>query len=129
MSKRSTTARDARSAAVFLALLVAGGALGCGYRLAGTGATTSVIPPGTTTIAILPIQSEGARPEIAQRVTEALINEFVVRGRYRAVPTEASAEVVLEGTILSFRVDPISFSSGGKTERSEVVITARMRML
>lgn len=129
MSTRSTKSRDARSAAAFLAVLAAGGTLGCGYRFAGTGAATSVIPPGTTTIAILPVQSEGARPEIAQRVTESLINEFVVRGRYRAVPNEAEAEVVLEGTILSFRVDPVSFSAAGRTERSEVVITARMRLL
>lgn len=129
MNTRSTKARHARSAAVFLALVAAGSIPGCGYRLAGTGTTASLIPAGTTTIAILPVQSEGVRPEIAQRITESLINEFVVRGRYRAVSSEGQAEVVLEGTILSFRVDPVAFSPDGRTERSEVVITARMRLL
>ena len=112
-----------------LAVLVALAGVGCGYRLAGTGGVTSVIPPGTETIAIPMVDNETNRPEIAQRVTEALINEFVVRGRYRAVPEEQGAQVVLDGVVLSFRTNPISFSPGGRSERSEVVITARMRLV
>jgi hypothetical protein len=112
-----------------LAGLLALAAAGCGYRLAGTGGVQSVIPPGTETIAIPLVDNETNRPEIAQRVTEALINEFVVRGRYRAVPAEKDAQVVLDGVVLSFRTNPISFSPGGRSERSEVVITARMRLV
>ena len=114
---------------VVLATVVALTGAGCGYRLAGTGGVQSVIPPGTETIAIPMVDNETNRPEIAQRVTEALINEFVVRGRYRAVPQEQGAQVVLEGVVLSFRTNPISFSPGGRSERSEVVITARMRLV
>jgi hypothetical protein len=123
--------REARRGRVLLALagLVALAGAGCGYRLAGTGGVQSVIPPGTETIAIPLVDNETTRPEIAQRVTEALINEFVVRGRYRAVPEEKDAQVVLEGVVLSFRTNPISFSQGGRSERSEVVITARMRLV
>jgi hypothetical protein len=120
--------RRGRRLAALAGLVTLAGA-GCGYRLAGTGAVTSVIPPGIETIAIPMIDNETNRPEIAQRVTEALINEFVVRGRYRAVPDEQAAQVVLDGVVLSFRTNPISFSPGGRSERSEVVITARMRLV
>jgi hypothetical protein len=121
-------ARRARLLAVLAGLAALAGA-GCGYRLAGTGSVHSVIPPGTETIAIPLVDNETNRPEIAQRITEALINEFVVRGRYRAVPEELGAQVVLDGVVLSFRTNPISFSPGGRSERSEVVITARMRLV
>jgi len=121
-------ARRGRLPVVLAAFLALAGA-GCGYRLAGTGGVKSVIPPGTETIAIPMVDNETNRPEIAQRVTEALINEFVVRGRYRAVPEEQGAQVVLDGVVLSFRTNPISFSPGGRSERSEVVITARMRLV
>jgi hypothetical protein len=112
-----------------LAGLMALATASCGYRLAGTGGVQSVIPPGTETIAIPLVDNETNRPEIAQRVTEALINEFVVRGRYRAVPAEKDAQVVLDGVVLSFRTNPISFTPGGRSDRSEVVITARMRLV
>ncbi len=127
-SPRPREARRGRGLVAVAGLVALAGA-GCGYRLAGTGGVQSVIPPGTETIAIPLVENETTRPEIAQRVTEALINEFVVRGRYRAVPDEKDAQVVLEGVVLSFRTNPISFSQGGRSERSEVVITARMRLV
>lgn len=124
----SRRTRRARPLLLLVGLVALSGS-GCGYRLAGRGGVSSVIPPGTETIAIPLIDNETNRPEIAQRITEALINEFVVRGRYRAVPRETDAQVVLDGVVLSFRTNPISFSPGGRSERSEVVITARMRLV
>ncbi len=103
---------------------------GClGYHLAGTGGGRSAIPPGVRTIGIPPFGNQTDRPRLDQRISEALINEFVQRGRYQALPDAKGADVLLEGTIESFRVDPVSFSTVGRYDRVEITVTARIRLV
>ncbi len=102
---------------------------GCGYHLAGMAGGTSFLPEGVRTIGIPTLHNETDRPEIEQRITEALVDEFVHRGRIEAVAGREGADVVLEGTIMSFRTDPVTFTARGRYDRVEVTITARMRLV
>lgn len=122
----SPAVRLAAVAAVALALFATAG---CGYHLAGRASTSSFIPPDVRTIGIPPFGNQTERPRLDQRISEALINEFVQRGRYQAVPDARGADVLLEGTIESYREDPVTFSEAGRYDRVEVTVTARLRLV
>ncbi|MEN6527466.1 MAG: LptE family protein [Candidatus Polarisedimenticolia bacterium] len=121
-----------RRALRFAALAVALGALaGCaGYHIAGTGGgASSAIPATAKTIAVPPFGNQTDRPRLSQRVSEALTTEIVQRARLAAVPDSRGADVILEGTIETFRADPVKFSATGRTDRVEVTVTARLRLV
>ena len=67
--------------------------------------------------------------DIDQRITEALLEEFVRRGKIEAVPGARGVDVLLEGEIWSFREEPIDFTAEGRYSRVEVVVTARIRLV
>lgn len=117
-------------AAAALVLAAVAAAPGCfGYHLAGRATTSSFIPDAVRTIAIPVFSNATERPQVELRVSEALISEFVQRGRYRAVPDARGADAILEGAIESFRLDPVRFSSTGRADRYEVTVTARIRLV
>jgi hypothetical protein len=76
---------------------------GCGYRLAG----------------------RTRRPEVEQRITEAVTRTFIVRGGYRTVPGTEGADVVLKGEVTGYDVNPVNVGPDGRASRYEVVLTAR----
>lgn len=102
---------------------------GCGYRLAGRGSVASIMPPGTKVIGIVPLRNETDQPEIESRITEALVDEFVRRGRYETRPSADGADVVLDGAITGYRLAPVSLTQRGQADRFEVVVTARIRLV
>lgn len=105
-------------------------AAGCGYHLSGMGrGSGSFLPEDAETIAIPTFDNETERPEIEIRITEALTNEFVRRGRLEARASAQQADVLLEGRISSFRTDPVTFTSSGRFDRVEVTLTARVRLV
>jgi hypothetical protein len=71
----------------------------CGYRVGGT---ASRLPPGLKVIAVPMIENRTNRYRIEQRMTEALVHEFLARSKYRIVSTEDSADAVLHAEITSF---------------------------
>ena len=101
-----------------LGLLVAG--TGCGYRLAGT---SSVLPDHVKIIAVVSFTNNTDRPEIEQRVTEALARELSRRGSYDVVTDPAKADAVLEGTVTSYRTIPVEFTTEGREARTEATLT------
>ena len=104
--------------------------VGCaGYRLAGRGGESSFIPDGVRVIGVPQFDNRTDQPQLDLRISEALINEFVRRGRYQARPDARGADVVLEGAIESYRTEPVTFSAGGVYERVEVTVTARIRLV
>lgn len=113
-------ARLLAGGAVALAIL---GAPACGYHLAGR---SSTLPASIQTIGIPMFVNRTSRPELEQRVTEHIIDEFTTRGRLRIVPGEDGAQAVLQGEILSYTVTPVVISELGRATRYEIRITARV---
>jgi len=80
----------------------------CGYRVGGT---ASRLPPGLKVIAVRAIENRTNRYRIEQRMTEAVVREFLARTKYRIVSTENSADAVLHGEITSFDATPVVFDT------------------
>ncbi len=120
------TRRFAGTVAAVLLLLGAG----CGYRLAGRATDASFLPPDVTRIGIPTFENQTDQADIDQRVTEALIDEFVSRGRrLEAYPKRDGVDAVLEGVITAYRESPVAFTEGGRYSRVEVTVTARIRLV
>jgi outer membrane lipopolysaccharide assembly protein LptE/RlpB len=81
---------------------------GCGYHLAGL---SSHLPADWQTIAIPAFKNDTTRYRIEQRMTEAVIREFVTRTKYRIIQDPAQADAVLEGEVLSADATPMLFNA------------------
>jgi outer membrane lipopolysaccharide assembly protein LptE/RlpB len=80
----------------------------CGYHVGGTGTR---LPPGLKVIAVPAFENRTTRYRIEQRMTEAVVHEFLARTKYRIVSTENSADAVLHGEITSFEASPAVFDT------------------
>lgn len=93
----------------------------CGYRVGGT---ASKLPPGLKVIAVPALKNDTARYRVEQRMTEAVIHEFIARTKYRIVSSEDSADAVLHGEITSFEATPAVFdTTATSTSNSTAVPT------
>ncbi len=108
---------------VAVLLLAMAGAPACGYSLSGRAST---LPPAVQTIGIPIFINQTSQPELEQRITEHVIDEFVTRGRMRIVPGEEGAQAVLTGTIFSYTSVPVVINEQGRATRYEILITARV---
>ena len=103
-----------------LLLLTAGLVVpGCGFHLVGHGAG---LPPQIQVLAIPTIQNQTERIEVEQRLTEALVQEFIKRGKVKVVSLRSGADAVLEGTLTEYRVRPVGFTAEQRVNRAEVTI-------
>jgi hypothetical protein len=80
----------------------------CGYRVAGT---TSHLPPGIKVIAVPTLDNKTTRYRVEQRMTEAVVHEFLARTKYRIVSSQDSADAILYGEITSFEATPAVFNT------------------
>jgi hypothetical protein len=108
---------------VSLALLLSA----CGYHVGGT---ASQLPPGLKVIAVPALKNDTSRYRIEQRMTEAVVHEFIARTKYRIVSSEDSADAVLHGEITSFEAVPAVFdttptATSGSTAPTVNTATAR----
>lgn len=81
---------------------------GCGYHVAGR---TSSLPPGVKTIAVSALENRTPRYRVEQRMTAALVHEFLTRARYRIVSDASNADAVLTGRITSLETNAILFDA------------------
>lgn len=88
--------------------LAMSGIEGCGYHVAGRAAR---LPENWQTIAIPAFANNTTRYRIEQRLTEAVIREFITRTKYRIVQDTASADAVLRGDVVSIETSPVIFNS------------------
>jgi hypothetical protein len=88
------------SAAIFLS--------SCGYRVGGT---ASRLPPGLKVIAVPALENRTNQYRVEQRMTQAVVREFLARTKYRIVSTEESADAVLRGEIMSVESSPVVFDT------------------
>jgi hypothetical protein len=111
-------------AALLAAVAAAGPALvACGYHLAGHGST---LPSTVTSIGIPVFVNKTSRPDLEQRVTEHVIDEFTTRGRIRIRAGEEGSDAILRGTLYSYSTTPVVISQQGRATRYEILITARV---
>lgn len=92
---------------------------GCGYH--SLGAATH-LPEGSRSLAVpvFATRTETNHTEVA--LTQAVLREFATRTRLRVTPdTEASADLVLHGTILKESVTPLTYNAQTQQSSSFLV--------
>jgi outer membrane lipopolysaccharide assembly protein LptE/RlpB len=99
---------------------------GCGYTLVGSGNT---LDPKIHSIEVPAFVNKTTRVELEQRVTQAVADEFVSRGRLRLVKTPNDADAILRGSIDSFGIFPIAFNQQGRATQYQISITANIELL
>ena len=91
--------------ASLVALLVLAG---CGYHVAGR---ATQIPAGVQTIAVPVFVNRTSDYRIEQRLTDAVVHEFLARTRYRIVARPESADAVLHGEVSSIESTVMVFDT------------------
>jgi outer membrane lipopolysaccharide assembly protein LptE/RlpB len=97
----------------------------CGYTLVGH---SNFLDPSIRTIEVPAFVNRTTRVELEQRVTQAVAEELVARGRLQLVNDTKQAHVVLRGSIDSFNIFPIAFDQGRATQY-QISITAHIELL
>ena len=124
MMRTKDRGRSRRATAAVLAAAVLAGA-GCGYRLRGTG---SSLPPRIRTMCVPMFKNLTTRFELDVKLTRAVINEFVARGKVAVTADAAASDAVLEGEITSFSAKPIGFSGGNQADKYNITVTAKVTL-
>jgi len=96
--------------------------LGCGYHLAGKAVA---IPENIDSIAIPVFVNRTTKYKLEQRLTTAVVDEFISRTRYRITSDPQSAKALLFGEVIDFRSTPVIFSGGAG---STYLITVRLKV-
>jgi len=91
----------------------------CGYRVGGT---SSQLPPGLKVIAVPALKNDTTRYRIEQRMTEAVVHEFIARSKFRVVSSPDSADAVLHGEITSFEAVPAVFDTTPSTTSNSTTV-------
>ena len=92
----------------------------CGYHVGGA---ASLLPSGVKVIAVPALTNDTPRYRIEQRMTEAVVHEFIARTKYRVVSSEESADAVLHGEITRFEAIPAVFDTTSTTNNSTIPVT------
>ncbi len=122
---RTRRAIKPAAAAIVAAAALAAVLGGCGYRLRGTG---SSLPPSIKTISVPMFKNQTTWFELDVKLTQAVIDEFVARGKVKLSSDPAAADAVLEGEIIGFTATPIGFSGGNQADTYNVVVTAKVAL-
>lgn len=117
------TKRCCRGLALAAAVLTA--AAGCGYHLRGTG---SSLPPNVKTMSIPVFRNLTTRYELDLKLTRAVINEMIERGKVSVAAESATSDAVLDGEIVSFVATPVAFSGAAQADRYIITVTAKISL-
>jgi hypothetical protein len=112
-------------AAAILSLALAAGAARCGYRLRGT---ASSLPSRIRTMSVPVFKNLTGRYELDVKLTKAVVNELVARGKVAVGADPAGSDAVLEGEITGFTATPIGFGVGNQADRYNVTVTAKVTL-
>src|SRR2546421_6297105 len=99
----------------------------CGYGLVGS--ANNLLAPTVHTIEVPAFVNKTTRVELEQRVTQAVADEFVSRGRLRLVTDPSEADAILRGSIDSFGIFPIAFNPQGRATQYQISITAKIELV
>lgn len=111
----------------FLALSCLTILAGCGYHVAGT---SSRLPSDWHTIAVPAFKNDTTRYRIEQKMTEAVIREFLTRTKYRIIQDQKDANAVLHGEVLSVETTPVLFNATtGEVTTMLVVVHTKVELV
>ena len=97
----------------------------CGYALVGH---SNFLDPSIKTIEVPSFVNKTTRVELEQRLTQAVAEELVSRGRLQLVKTGKDADVILRGSIDSFGIYGVAFEQGRATQY-QIAITAKIELV
>jgi outer membrane lipopolysaccharide assembly protein LptE/RlpB len=100
---------------------------GCGYHVAGH---YSNLPANLQTIAVPAFKNDTTRYRIEQRMTEAVIRQFIERTKFHIVQDPAAADAVLRGEVLSVNATPMLFNATtGEVTMMLVTVHSRVTLI
>lgn len=99
--------------------------LGCGYHVAGR---ASRLPETVKTIAVPAFQNKTPRYRLEQRLTQAVVREFLARTKYRIVPEPQNADAVLRGEVTSIESTTVLFDPN-TGRATALVVAVRLKVL
>jgi outer membrane lipopolysaccharide assembly protein LptE/RlpB len=98
----------------------------CGYH---TASSSSHLAPDVKILAVPSFQNQTHTYHVETGLTSAVIREFNTRTRYRVVQTEADADAVLRGTVVSAEVAPVAYDSvTGRASTGLVTIIVKVTL-
>src|SRR3989475_12559054 len=97
----------------------------CGYALAGHG---SSLPASIKAIGIPVFVNTTTVFNVETMLTEKVRREFIGRGKYKVLPQATDVDAVLNGTITSISVAPVSFAANQLASRYTITMTARIEL-
>ena len=128
LDSRSTSRFRAATALAALAVLASAifCSTGCGYHVAGR---ANLLPATIKTIAVPAFQNRTANYRIEERLTDAVVHEFLARTTYRVVPKPEAADAVLRGEVDTIGnsaevFDPVN----GRATTILVTVTMKVRL-
>ena len=111
---------------VLLAVALLAVAGGCGYHLVGV---SSTLPARLKTLYVAPFVNQSAAAQLDQRLTEAVSQEWVRRGRFELVSSAASADAVLSATVTGVAVSPVQFDAQGRATAYQLTVAADVQLV
>lgn len=96
----------------------------CGYRLRGMG---TFLPAYIKTVSVPMFRNLTTRFQLDLKLTQAVIDEIISRGKVSVVTDNSKADALLSGEILAFNVAPIGFTPGKATaDRFNIYVVAKI---
>ncbi len=93
---------------------------GCGYSL------RSNLPEHIQTVAVPVLVNRTQEPAVEDLITRGIVEAFTTNGRLRVVGV-GQADSVLEGEIVGYQLQPLSFDQRANVQEYRVVVTLNLR--
>ena len=95
----------------------------CGYHLRGTG---SFLPEHIQKINIPMFKNLTTRFQLDLKLTQAVIDEIVARGKVEISGDPTAADAILVGEIISFTAVPIAFGVEATADRYSIIVVTKI---
>jgi hypothetical protein len=85
------------------------------------------LPDTVKTIAVPALVNKTSRYRIEQRLTQAVVREFLARTTYHIVPDAANADAVLQGEVTSIESSAVLFDTA-TNRATALLVTVRLKV-
>jgi hypothetical protein len=99
--------------------------VGCGYRIVGLGGK---LPGGVTRVEVPVFVNRTSRTDIGRVLTEAFIRQLQGAAKLRVVRSE-EAEALIEGTVVTYKREPITFDSKETPLQNRLTIAMDLKLV